>query len=339
LNILADATLPDVATLFKTPFKLTWYDQDDHVPALIADQTILLCRSTLKVTADLLKNTAIQCVATASSGTDHIDTDYLRSHGIALIDAKGSNAQAVTDYVIASAAYLQQQGYLHGMRAGVVGAGEVGSRVAHRLKTVGFDVVVFDPLKAQHDSQFISCAFEALTQCHLVCVHANLHETSPYPSKNLFDLQALQQLRPDVCLINASRGGIVNENALLALRQPIVYCTDVYCNEPNIEPRIVDYATLCTPHIAGHSIEAKQYAVIQVSEQLHRHYGLVMPVHSKQRRDSTDFDRMLNANWQHTVLGYYNPCVETQLLKSAQDKRQAFLLQRQAHQFRHDFSI
>lgn len=352
MNILADATLPNITALFKEPFTLTLYDHNDHVASLITGQDILLCRSTLKVTANLLTHAAIRCVATASSGTDHIDVEYLKAHHIALVDAKGSNARAVADYVVASIAYVQQKGQLQGLRAGVIGVGEVGSRVVARLHAAGFDVICFDPLKASRDPHFVSCKLDGLATCDLICIHASLHETMPYPSKDLCDLDMLRRLKTNVVIINASRGGIVNEDVLLNIKQPIIYCTDVYCHEPAIDSRIVDFATLCTPHIAGHSIEAKQAAVIQVSQVLHKRYGLVDHyVHSLNLngllRDTASIEIGQNdtclvsnkASWQETILDIYTPFDDTQILKAAMDKKQAYLTQRQAHQNRHDFNV
>ncbi|MDP3705546.1 MAG: NAD(P)-dependent oxidoreductase [Legionellaceae bacterium] len=338
MNILADATLPDTATWFKEPFTLTLYDHNDHVASLLPGHDILLCRSTLRVTENLLKNTTIRCVATASSGTDHIDVTYLKKHHIDLIDAKGSNSRAVADYVVASIAYLQQNGQLSGLQAGVVGVGKVGSHVVNRLHAAGFSVIYFDPLRASQDPHFVSCELNELTTCDLICIHANLHETKPYPSKHLFDSALLQRLKTDAVIINSSRGDIVHEDDLLNTSRAIIYCTDVYSHEPDIDPRIVQFSTLCTPHIAGHSIEAKQAAVIQVSEALHKRYGVAMPYHVL-RQHQGDLILSNKVSWQKTVLDCYSPCDDTQILKEAIDKKQAYLMQRKAHQNRHDFNV
>lgn len=336
VKILADATLPGLPDLFKPPFILTRYHNPDQLHDLLTNHDVLLCRSTLRVDAKLLANSSIQCVATASSGTDHIDSAYLKQRQIRLFDAKGSNARSVADYVVASLAALLQEGTLMGKLAGVIGVGEVGSRVVTRLRAIGFDVICFDPVKAQQDNHHVYGTLTDLFACDLICIHANLHESAPFPSKDLLDAAFLAQLKPYVTLINASRGEIVNEEALLAATKPITYCTDVYCNEPSIDPRIVAFSTLCTPHIAGHSIEAKQMAVVQISQQLHQHYGLTMP--SVCLPLSNDLPvSSLEKKWPERVLDLYDPRLETNALKAAIDKQSAFLVQRKAHQYRHDF--
>ena len=338
MKILADASLPNLSDRFKAPFVLTHYTSDSEVRAMLPMQDILLCRSTLKVTDSLLTNSQIQCVATASSGVDHIDTSYLKQHHIALFDAKGCNAIAVTDYVMASIAYLSQHHLIIGHKAGVIGLGEVGRQVVARLKTIGFDVIAYDPLKQNTSDDGPFCSLSDLTHCDVLCVHANFHTTEPYPSANLIDHDFLTQLKPGTVIINAARGGIVNEQALLQCTTPITYCTDVYQEEPNINPEIVKFSTLCTPHIAGHSIEAKDTAIIKVSQALHDYFKLPLspimtPINLLEPIPLT------KDNWVNQVLSLYNPLSETTLLKSAQNKAKSFLTQRKAHQNRHNFSL
>lgn len=337
IRILADATLPNLSELFIPPFALTRYQNQSQIPDLITNQDVLLCRSTLQVDAKLLANSSIQCVATASSGTDHIDSEYLRQHNISLFDARGSNATAVADYVVATLAALNQSGKSIGKLAGVIGVGEVGSRVVARLHAAGFNVICFDPLKAQHDTNYKYVTMTDLLECDLLCVHANLHESAPFPSKNLLDATFLAQLKSGVKIINASRGGIIDEEALLTMTKPITYCADVFSGEPAIDPRIVDFSTICTPHIAGHSIEAKYGAVLKISQQLHQFYGLTPSSISLPQSNDLPVSSV-KQNWQEFIIDLYNPLIETQILKAANNKQNAFLTQRKAHQYRHDFN-
>ncbi len=325
MKVLADASLPKLDVFFQSPFTLTTYDSEASLQAALPQHDVLVCRSTLKVTPTLLKHAKLACVATASSGTDHIDADYLQSQNIRLFDAKGSNAEAVTDYVQASLAYLKQQDLIPGSKVGVIGAGEVGSRVITRLQTLGFEVIAYDPLKLD----FTSCSFDKLKACQVLCIHANLHDTKPHPSRNLIDSAFLESLKPNTVIINAARGGIVNEAALLKLSKKIIYCTDVYMNEPYIHPGIIDYATLCTPHIAGHSIEAKQNAVRDLSVQLATHFNYPLAHFIPYA------PRLVRSTKPPVDL--YNPLSETLKLKKATNKQAAFLKLRRQH-YRHHFS-
>lgn len=337
IKILADASLPELSAFFPAPFTLTLYQTQQELHDLLPFHDILLCRSTLRINEELLANSSIQSVATASSGTDHIDHEYLRQHNITLFDAKGSNARAVADYVVSTLAAHPPSGNL----AGVIGVGEVGSRVVERLQAANFNVICFDPFKAQQDTQHHYVTLAELAACDLICLHANLHESAPFPSKHLLNTDFLMQLKSGVTIINASRGGIIDEEALLKTETTITYCTDVYCNEPSIDPRIIDFATICTPHIAGHTIEAKLAAIIQVSQQLHQYYGLTTTtIQAGLPYKGGDPSRKTTSQktWQEHVLNIYNPMADTLKLKAAMDKQAAFLTQRKAHQHRHDFN-
>ncbi|MDF1827627.1 MAG: 4-phosphoerythronate dehydrogenase [Legionellaceae bacterium] len=335
VNILADASLPHLDTLFKAPCHLTTYKNNDELLNALPHHDVLLCRSTLRVTADLLINSKLKCVATASSGVDHIDVEYLKTQNIKLFDAKGCNAEAVSDYVLSTLAYLDTQHKLPGMRIGIMGAGEVGSRVSTRLQALGFKVFLYDPPKAHRNPAFISCSLEAFTSCDVLCIHANLHNTQPHPTRDFLNAEFLQSLRPHTVIINAARGGMLDEQALLNSKHPITYCTDVYQAEPQINPEIIHRALICTPHIAGHSIEAKSDAVLHISKALHQYFKLKPPATLTYPKITLN---SLDNSWQARALAHYNPIHETLKLKQAQDKHAEFINLRRAHHNRHNFS-
>lgn len=329
MKLLADASLPDLHKAFPAPFCLTLYKDLSEVSSLLADQDILLCRSTLKVNRQLLQGHNLEIIATASSGCDHIDAALLKEKGITLLDAKGSNAAAVADYVLSVTAWLQKEASFCGTTAGVIGAGAVGTQVMQRLQATGCAVIYHDPFIAA-DSRTL----QEIQQCHLICVHANLHDNQHWPSRNLLNKEFFSQLRPNTAIINAARGGLVNQQELLACTTPLLYCTDVYANEPEIDNRIVDFATLCTPHIAGHSLQAKYRAVYDLSEKLHKMLQLQAPNLSIPA--FTQPKPLAAMSWQDYVLSLYNPLTESQSLKKMPDKRQTFINLRKTH-MRHEF--
>ncbi|MDF1757616.1 MAG: NAD(P)-dependent oxidoreductase [Legionellaceae bacterium] len=341
MKVLADASLPNINKLFSSPFEMTLFDNQNQIKSMISKFDVLFCRSTLAVTADLLRNTSIKVVATASSGTDHIDKKFLEANNILLIDAKGSNATAVVDYVIATISYLKKTNKLTGRFVGVIGNGQVGSRLYVTLQTLGFKVKSYDPILAINHPSYRSCSLDDIVNSDLICVHANLHTNNPFPSKNLLNSDFLAKLKPGVSIINAARGGIVDENALISTFRDVIYCTDVYCNEPNINHKIVELAEICTPHIAGHSVEAKNAAVLQVAKHIYDYAG----VNTIETQVESPDDLPLNTsysgdpNWQDDILKIYNPINETNILKESTNKQQTFVELRKAHNFRHDFRI
>ncbi|KTC89711.1 4-phosphoerythronate dehydrogenase [Fluoribacter dumoffii] len=337
MNILADASLPGLEMAFPPPFYLTKYHHPDEINQLLPGQDVLLCRSTLKVNKDLLKAHSLRYVATASSGTDHLDSYWLNSQNIKIIDAKGSNARAVADYVVACLAVLEQRRLIQGNRAGIIGLGKVGTQVAERLQAADFQIFTFDPPKAEREkTTFHSCKLEELYQADLLCIHAELHHKQPYPSANLISNDFLKRLKPGCILINASRGGIVDENELLHSSKALIYCTDVYLNEPDINKHIVEKSIICTPHIAGHSLEAKYAAIAMISSTLHAIAKLPLPrFAAPELPPSLDLNK--NEAWYESLLKIYDPIKESLSLKNALDKKNAFLNLRKQHQTRHDF--
>lgn len=334
MKIIADARLPLLSQFFPPPFEVSVYHQAEELAQNAGQYEILLCRSTLPVDATLLSQHRFRYVATASSGTDHIDASELNARKIQLFDAKGSNAQAVVEYVLATWAVLQQARPLKVEKIGILGMGAVGEKLSQYLTFLGYSVISHDPLRALHDPDYHSYPLDNILACDLICVHANLHCDLPFPSQNLLNLSYLSQLQDNTVLINAARGGIVVEKDLLRLKNNILYCTDVYEQEPRISAEIVNFASIATPHIAGHSIEAKQNAVALLSTELHRAYGLIPP--KVVETSSQSRVGLQKSTWMNQILSHYNPLAESQALKQAINKQTAFLSLRQAHHFRHD---
>lgn len=322
-KVLADASLPELELAFPPPFQLTLYHNLETLQAALPYHDILLCRSTLKVNASLLQEHALKYVLTASSGRDHLDETYLESQHINIIDAKGTNANAVVDYVLANLSYLALFHDFHPQTIGIIGCGEVGRRLYQRLQTHHFRILTYDPLnKGPHHTEL-----QTLAQCDLLCIHANLHDGPRYPSRYLIEHNLLKQRHPHQAIINASRGSIVDEHALLQAHQGL-YCTDVFSNEPQINAAVVQHATLCSPHIAGHSMEAKKDALRQISISLHCKLNLTppcFPPHPQQTFQKTF------KSWQETMLSIYNPMIDTQALKASQNLQDIFIQQRRNH--------
>lgn len=365
MNIVADASLPGLREAFPKPFYLTVYTNLQELETLLPKQDMLLCRAHLKVNEALISHTNLSYVATASSGSDNLDKAYLNKRSIQYFDAKGCNAIAVADYMMSCIALLEYQTKLKGKKIGIIGLGHVGSTLFSRLQQAGFELLCYDPPKQRLNPKFTSCTQEELYSCDALCVHAELHEIAPFASYNLVNQRFLKQLQPHCIVINASRGGIVNEEAILELNIP--YCTDVYLNEPYIKKEIIQHALICTPHIAGHSLEAKNNAVNFISKKIHNQLGLALPNYLEPPKplgsvdnsvsgplgsatcsqDPTillntattrvELDQKEKSSWQELALSLYNPIKETTQLKEANALASSFLHLRQAHKNRHDF--
>ncbi|MDX1740373.1 MAG: 4-phosphoerythronate dehydrogenase, partial [Rhodothermales bacterium] len=236
-----------------------------------------------KVDEALLCGSSIRYVATATSGVDHVDTEYLSDRGIEFSSAAGANAESVTEYVISALFVLlaEQDSMLDDATIGIVGFGHVGSLLAGRLKAAGAHVIVNDPPLEETIGDFAPgyevVDLETLTsRSDVVTLHVPLEGGGRHPTLHLIDESILASMRPGACLFNTSRGGVVSEKALLAHLErpesgPVVL--DVWYNEPEPDPRLLESARLGTPHIAGYGWDGKLEATRRVSAAIREYLG------------------------------------------------------------------
>lgn len=219
-------------------------------------------RSVSRLDAKLIAGSRLRFVGTATAGVDHIDLDALRSAGIAFSDAGGCNARPVAEHVVTCL-------YLHAARAGVVpralkvgivGCGHVGRSLVALLDALGIAHVDFDPPRAAREAGFSGATFDEVLACDVVTLHVPLIADGPWPTVRLLHAEALAALRPGTLVINAARGGILDEAALCARLQgtdALVAAIDCWVGEPRVEHTLLARSWLATPHLAGHSFEAR----------------------------------------------------------------------------------
>ena len=216
----------------------------------VKDADVLIVRTRTRVDASLLEGSQVRMVCTATIGFDHIDTAYCESHGIRWMSCPGCNAQAVCDYIEeAIEEFSHQPSAISRQTIGVVGVGHVGSLVAKMAERKGLKVLLNDPPKGMGVS-----LKEIAAQCDIITFHVPLDKTTHH----LCDAEFLQQCKPDALIINAARGGVVDEKALLASGLP--YILDTWENEPHIDANVLHHALLASMHIAGYSLEGKRNA-------------------------------------------------------------------------------
>lgn len=250
MTIIADKYIP---FLFEAVRK-EWPDVDiypmepeqiDH--SAVHDADVLIVRTRTKVDESLLSGSRVQLVCTATIGYDHIDTAYCESHGIRWTACPGCNAQAVCDYVeeALNETVLQNSG----LTIGVVGVGHVGTLVAKMAERRGLKVLLNDPPK--HKGVSLD---EIAQQCDIITFHVPLDNTT----RHMCDAAFLDRCKAHTLIINAARGGVVDEKALLNSGHPFIL--DTWENEPNIHPDVLQQARLASMHIAGYSVQGKRNA-------------------------------------------------------------------------------
>jgi len=229
----------------------------------LLDADALIVRSKTKINRELLHDTPVQFVGTATAGTDHIDAAWLESKGIYWSSSPGCNANSVSEYLIAALLVLgKRHGFdLEGKTIGIIGCGNVGSRVVKKCEALGMTVLRNDPpLAAISTDPDFQPLENLLSESDIVTLHVPLVKDGPWPTARMADYRFFEQLKPGTIFINAARGSICDYDALLdakaagAVSRMIL---DVWSPEPAFRTDVLKMADLASPHIAGHSYEGK----------------------------------------------------------------------------------
>ena len=226
--------------------------------AAVREADVLVIRTRTQVNEALLSGSRVRLVCTATIGFDHIDTAYCDAHGIQWMSCPGCNAQAVCDY-IEQAIDESKSSNLQIFKSsitptiGVVGVGHVGSLVAKMAERKGFKVLLNDPPKG------IGISLDKIAKnCDIITFHVPLVEIQNYPTRHLCDETFLSHCKLDALIINAARGGVVDEQALLYSGHPFIL--DTWENEPNMNKEVLQSAFRASMHIAGYSVQGKRNA-------------------------------------------------------------------------------
>lgn len=280
LRIVADRVIAEAATAFRALGEVTLADGRGIGRGLLADADVLLVRSVTRVDAGLLDGTPVRFVGTATAGTDHVDLDLLRARGIAFAAAPGCNARAVGEYVLACVlAHAERRGCPPAsLRCGIIGCGHAGSAALALLEAVGVTCLRHDPPLAEAGGHGFATLPEALS-ADVVSLHVPLTASGPHATVGLVGARELARLPPGALLVNAARGGVVDEAAWqrAVASGRVVAAVDCWAGEPAIAPAMLDAAWVATPHIAGHTVDARRRATAQLRDALCAWAGLPRP--------------------------------------------------------------
>ena len=280
MRIVADENIPLLDEFFAGFGEIHRLPGRHIDAAAVANADLLLVRSVTQVNRALLEGSTVKFVGTCTIGTDHLDLDYFQEAGITWASAPGCNARGVVDYVLGSLlALAEQQGVDLATRTyGIVGAGQVGSRLLKVLRGLGWRVLVCDPPRqAVEGGDYVSLQ-QVLDECDVISLHTPLERLGEHPTYHLFDHARLASLKPGSWLINASRGAVVDNQALRQLlpkRTDLQVVLDVWESEPQADPELAALCRIATPHIAGYSLDGKLRGTAQIYQALCQHLDVV----------------------------------------------------------------
>ena len=270
MKVLIDRAIPFVQGVLEPFAEVEYLDGNAFTRETVHDADALIIRTRTRCNEALLSESKVQFIATATIGFDHIDLDYCHSHNIAVTTSAGCNARSVLQWVSSVLALLaKRDGFRPEERTlGIVGVGNIGKLVKEYAERWGFKTLCSDPQREEREGVGFLSLEEVLKGADIVTLHTSLNPTSYH----LINEQNISLLRENAVLINASRGECVATEA--TRRNDLIYITDVWENEPDIDSELLAKSLVATPHIAGYSAQGKANASAIAVQALAHHFDL-----------------------------------------------------------------
>lgn len=268
MKFLIDENIPFADDFFADLGTIERFPGRELTPQQLIDADVLLVRSITKVNQALLSAAKkLKFVGTATIGEDHIDKPYLAANGVEFSSAPGCNANSVAEYVISSLFVLQERYNCNFAEKtiAIVGVGNIGKAVKSKLDALGIRYLLVDPIRESNEypegnSPFVSLE-QAIAEADIVTLHTPLTLDGEHPTMHLIDESKLSLLKPGAVLINACRGEVIDNHALLEHMQDenneTILVMDVWEGEPNPLPELIPLCDIASAHIAGYSLEGK----------------------------------------------------------------------------------
>ena len=268
-TVVIDAAIPFLEEALRPYCRVVSVVGSAMSAADVADADAIVVRTRTQCNEQLLGRSPVKLVITATIGSDHIDWAWCQQAGIRVVTAAGCNARGVLQWVAAVLANLaRKEGWHPSERTlGVVGVGHVGSLVKAYAEAWGFRVVCCDPPREEREQLGFRSLEEVATEADILTFHTPL-DSSTY---HLCDRALIGRMKSSVVVLNAARGGVVDEEALLEAGIP--YVCDVWEGEPNLRPAVLEKALFATPHVAGYSAQGKANASAIAADELAHWFG------------------------------------------------------------------
>jgi erythronate-4-phosphate dehydrogenase len=280
MKIVIDKKIPFIAGVLERYGEVLYREGREITRNDVRNADALIIRTRTTCNRALLEGTKVRFIASATIGFDHIDTAYCEANNIFWTNAAGCNSSSVQQYIAAALFHLAEefQFELAQKTIGIVGVGNVGSRVAKLCRALGMRVLLNDPPRERREGskEFVSLD-RVIEQADIVTFHVPLNLEGTDKTFHMVDEKLLLKFRKDQILINSSRGEIVEGDALKsALRDKMLAdCVlDVWEHEPDIDRELLGLSEIATPHIAGYSADGKANGTAMSVQALSRFFGL-----------------------------------------------------------------
>ena len=279
MKVIADENIPFVEAACERTGEVVLVSGRAFTRELVKDADALLVRSITKVNKVMLEGSSVKFVGTATIGFEHIDREYLAENDIGFSSAPGSNANSVAEYIVSAMLNLAEKYKfeLCEKSIGIIGVGNVGSRVEKKAVALGMRVVCNDPPLERETGDKKYKPIDEIYGCDIITVHTPLTKDGIDKTYHLCDDRFFDKLKDGAIFINSSRGGVVKTEAVkgaIKNEKLLAVVLDVWENEPNIDNELLGMVDIGTPHIAGYSYDGKIKGMVMVYEAMCRCLGL-----------------------------------------------------------------
>lgn len=280
MKIIIDDKIPYIRGAFENVAEVVYLPGSKTTPDVVKDADAIVTRTRTICNEKLLAGSTVKFIATATIGYDHIDTDYCDSVGIKWTNAPGCNSKSVEQYIASSLMVLAEKyGWnLNEKCIGVVGVGNVGSKVARIAGIFGMKVLLNDPPRerAEGSEKFVS--LETIQQqADIITLHVPLNMKGEDATFHLADSEFFSKLKRKPVVINSCRGEVTETNAVkIALKNGDIsaFVCDCWENEPDIDLELLELTEIATPHIAGYSKDGKAMGTLMSVQAISKFFGL-----------------------------------------------------------------
>lgn len=280
-KIAIDSSIPYTKGLIDEIAVVDYVDRGNFVNDRIKDCDAIIVRSTINCNKDLLSQTNLKIVSTATAGFDHIDTKFCEANGINWANSPGCNRESVAEYVLSALARVllrKGKNFKDISCLGIVGVGYTGSALANLCKIIGIKTMFCDPIRAEKDGSSGFYSLEELAgNCDVISFHVPLNKDSKYPTYHMINASFLEKMQDSSILINACRGAVADTVALKDYHRRGKFSAliiDCWEGEPIIDKELLDMVDIATTHIAGFSADSKANSTLMSINNVLRFFGM-----------------------------------------------------------------
>ena len=280
MRIVADDKIPFLKGALEPYAEVVYIPGKQIKMEMLKDSDALLIRTRTICNENLLEGTSIRFIGTATIGFDHIDTDYCSKNKIIWTNAPGCNSSSVQQYIAAALLRISSEHHfnLNGKTLGIIGVGNVGSKVEKFARSIGMNVLLNDPPRARIEGKKNFHSLNTvLSGSDILTVHVPLNIVGEDQTWHLFNEESFKKIKRGAWFLNSSRGEVSDTYSLKnALNSGMLSgaVIDVWENEPNIDPELLQQAFIATPHIAGYSTDGKANGTSMVVNSLTKYFNL-----------------------------------------------------------------